>query len=169
VKHTTADRDPRAVARLRELIAEISIAMVTTVTAEGALRSRPMFTQEITDGELWFYTSDESGSAHDLAEEHAVNVSYADPIRSYFVSVTGNAEIVRESDKVHDLWGPAVARFFPKGIDDPHLALMRVRIESAEFWDAPSSRMVPLLGTPASGDADPSHTKIDIRATPTSG
>lgn len=45
--------DPHATAKLRELIEDISIAMIVTVTPEGALRSRPMMTQESDEaGEL---------------------------------------------------------------------------------------------------------------------
>jgi general stress protein 26 len=170
VKKTTAELDPQAAARLRELIADISVAMITTVTPDGALRSRPMFTQEIREGELWFFMSDQSRSAHDLAEEHAVNVSYADPIRGRFVSVTGLADIVRDRDRMRDFWGPAVARFFPLGVDDPHLTLLRVRIDSAEFWDSPSSRMRPIdASAPKNKPVDDGHTQIDIHAARTSG
>jgi general stress protein 26 len=175
VKKTTAERDPKAVHRLRELIADISVAMLTTVTAEGALRSRPMVTQQIREeGELWFFLSDDSGKARDLSEEHAVNVAYADPAKQRYVSVSGNAAIVHDSEMVHDLWKPEYERYFPRGLDDPHLALLCVRIETAEYWDLTAGRMVEIGGRPpeprATGGAngDP-HTRIDIRATPSSG
>jgi general stress protein 26 len=34
------------------------------------------------------------------------------------------------------LWPKWVEVFFPKGIDDPDLVLLRVDIEKAEYWDA---------------------------------
>jgi general stress protein 26 len=175
VKKTTAEHDPQAAQKLRDLIHEIAVAMITTVRPDGALRSRPMFTQEVRDeGELWFFLSDDSDKAHDLAEEQAVNVSYADPTGSRFVSVSGNASIVHDSERVHELWKPELERFFPGGLDDPHLALMCVRIETAEYWDATSGAMVSvsdLPGTNRAAHAAPAgeHTRVDIRRAQTSG
>jgi general stress protein 26 len=174
-KHTTASRDPAAFAKLQDLVEDIDIAMVTTVTPDGALRSRPMATREFTDdGEIWFFTADDSAKVGDVAAEHAVNLSYADPKRQRYVSITGSADLVRDRDRAKDLWHPMVKAWFPQGLDDPHLALFRVRVETAEFWDAATSRMVQLFemtkaaatgATPELGE----HTRVDVRATPASG
>ena len=146
MKTTTAAADPQAFAKLKELVRDLDVAMMTTVTPDGALRSRPMATREFEDpGILWFFTSDDSGKAHDVEEEHAVNLSYADPKKHQYVSITGNASVVRDREKARKLWGPMVKAYFPRGLDDPHLALLSVRIETAEYWDADRSRMVQLL------------------------
>ena len=80
MKTTTQARDPEAFEQLREIVREIDIAMITTVTPDGALHSRPMVTRDFgDDGELWFFTSDDAEMAHDIASEHPVNISYADP------------------------------------------------------------------------------------------
>jgi hypothetical protein len=44
---------------------------------------------------------------------------------------------VSDSKKVEDLWDPSYQRWFPGGPSDPGLALIRVRVERAEYWDAP--------------------------------
>lgn len=167
-KTTTASRDPEAFEKLQDYVRDIETAMVTTVTPDGALRSRPMATREFTDdGEIWFLTSDDSGKAGDLESEHAVNLSYADAKRHHYVSVTGNGTIVHNRDHAKQLWHPRMKSWFPAGLDDPHLALLRVRIETAEYWDASSSKMVQLI--PSSERDGGEHAKIDVRATPASG
>lgn len=139
-----------------------------------------MLTQQAREeGELWFFTSEESEAAHDLAEERAVNVSYADPERNRFVSITGQATLLHDESKLRDLWDPALTRYFPQGLNDSHLTLMRVRVEVAEYWDAPTSKMVSLnlpldkrdAGSRQAGErtAETEHTKVEIRATPASG
>ena len=173
-KTKTAEQDPAAFAKLQDLVRDIDIAMMTSVTPDGALRSRPMATREFTDdGEIWFLTSDNSSKVGDLAEEHAVNLSYADPKDHRYVSVTGNATVIRDRDRAEELWDDDVARWFSGGLDDPHLALVCVRIESAEFWDAKANRMVPLLrgarATEAADSDDGENVKVDIRATPAAG
>lgn len=172
---TTADRRPELFKKLQELVHDIDIAMVTTVAPDGALRSRPMGTREFTaDGEIWFFTADDSAKAGDLAAEHAVNLSYADARKQRFVSVTGNAEVVRDRERARQLWHPLVKAWFPGGLDDPHLALLRVRVETAEYWDTGESRMVQLFEMAraiATGTAPDlgENAKVDVRATRASG
>jgi hypothetical protein len=36
--------------------------------------------------------------------------------------------------------------WFPNGIDDPTMGLLRIEVEKAEYWDSPSSTMVHLVG-----------------------
>jgi general stress protein 26 len=36
--------------------------------------------------------------------------------------------------------------WFPEGLDDPHLCLLKVSVEQAEYWDAPSSKLVEIFG-----------------------
>ena len=45
-----------------------------------------------------------------------------------------------------ELWNPIHKAWFPKGVDDPNLGLLRVDIEKAEYWDPPSSKVVQLIG-----------------------
>ena len=175
MRTTTASSDPRAFAKLKELIHDIDLAMVTTVTVDGTLRSRPMVTRHFDDdGILWFFTLDDSGKAHDVGEEHAVNASYAEPKEHRYVSVTGNATIVHDRDKARKFWDSSLKTYFPRGLDEPHLALLRVAIESAEYWDAAKSSMVQLLAITKSaptGDQPDlgENVRIDVRNARASG
>ena len=136
-----------ALEQLREKIKDIRIAMLTTIDEDGSLRSRPMATQETeSDGELWFFTAAGSAKAGEVERDHRVNLSYADPDDQRYVSVSGTARMVRDRAKAEELWNPILKAWFPKGLDDPELALLRVQSEKAEYWDSPSSKMVQLVG-----------------------
>ncbi len=175
MKTTTSAEDPKAFHKLQDFVREIEVAMMTTVTPDGALHSRPMATAEFDeDGNIWFFTSDDSGMAHDLAAEHAVNISYADARKHHYVSVTGNATVQHDAERAKTLWKTSLKTYFPRALEDPHLALLCVRVESAEYWDAPVGRMVQLFAATKAaptGEAPDvgEHTKVGIRATPASG
>lgn len=174
MKVAQSDSDPAALGKLRRMIEDIHVAMLTTVTPDGALRSRPMATQKVQaqSGELWFLTTEASGKTHDISAEQGVNLTYADPRSNRFVSVTGMADLLHDPAKVSELWRPELEAWLPKGPDDPRLAVVRVRIESAEYWDAPSGGMVSLYSHPGKGPARAeggNPTKVEIRAAPTSG
>jgi len=58
------------------------------------------------------------------------------------VTVAGTAAIVDDRQKIKDLWREDFRGFFPKGSDDPNLALIRVDIENGEYWDEPGNVFV---------------------------
>jgi general stress protein 26 len=141
------DKVQNDVAKLGELIKDIRVAMLTTVDNEGRLHSRPMETQQSEfDGTLWFFTDSESEKVHELERDRHVNLSYAKPDDQRYVSVSGTASTVRDQAKMKELWSPLHKAWFPKGLDDPNIALLRVDVDRAEYWDAPSSATVRLFG-----------------------
>jgi general stress protein 26 len=132
---------------LQKLIKDVETAMLTTVSGEDFLRSRPMITQESDDdGVLWFFTSDHQAKAQELEDDPRVNVSYSNPSAQRYVSVSGLGEVVHDEEKKRKLWKPIYKAWFPDGVDDPHLSLLKVYIEKAEYWDAPASTWVELAG-----------------------
>jgi general stress protein 26 len=141
----TDKKDP--IAHLGELIHGIKVAMMTTVEADGSLRSRPMWTHDTDfDGQLWFFTREHSPKVDEVERDHHVSLAYADPTRDRYVSVSGRARLVLDKEKARELWNPTLKAWFPQGLDDPELALLCVDVTKAEYWDSPNSRMVQLMG-----------------------
>jgi general stress protein 26 len=135
------------VKKLAKLIKGIRVAMLTTEDDDGTLRSRPMETQNTEfDGTLWFFTEAGSHKVHEIDHEHQVNLAYAEPGENRYVSVSGTATLVRDRAKIDELWTPVLKAWFPKGKDDPETALLKVDVTKAEYWDAPSSTIVKLVG-----------------------
>lgn len=121
-----------AIAKVKELIRGIETAMLTTVSDEG-LVSRPMQTQDVEfDGNLWFLTKKDTGKFHELLRNRQVNVAYAG--RS-FVSIRGEAELVEDPGLVKQFWTPAHEAIMETTYDDPNLVLIKVKAETAEYWD----------------------------------
>ena len=135
------------VTHLGELIEGIQVAMMTTVEEDGSLRSRPMWTHDRKfDGELWFFTREHSAKVDAVERDHHVNLSYAEPSKNTFVSVSGRGQLVLDKAKAQELWNPMLKAWFPEGLEDPELALLCVKVEKAEYWDMPNGRMVQLVG-----------------------
>lgn len=136
-----------SVRKLGELIHDVRVAMLTTVEPDGHLRSRPMATQKMDfNGELWFFTPLDSSKVNEVQREQHVNVSYAEPDNQIYVSVSGRAKVSRDRKKMEELWSPINKAWFPKGLDDPNIGLICVDVDRAEYWDAPSGKLVQLVG-----------------------
>lgn len=135
------------VKKLREMIKDIKFAMLTTLEADGTLRSRPMATQAAEfDGELWFFTNADAPKVDEVQQHQQVNVSYAQPNDQKYISVSGTAQLIRDRQKIEELWNPLYKAWFPQGLDDHNLALLQVRVDKAEYWDSPASSVVRLVG-----------------------
>jgi general stress protein 26 len=126
--------------KITEIIKHIKFAMLTTVEPDGSLRSRPMTTQQVDfDGDLWFFTAQDSGKVFETDFHREVSVSFADPEKGKYLSTSGEATLVTDRDKMRELWKPAYKIFFPKGLEDAELALLKVTVRRAEYWDSAST------------------------------
>lgn len=127
--------------KLREMIKDIDFCMLTTIDDKGDPHSRPMSSNGDIDpnGDLWFFTGVSSHKVSEVEKSPKVNVSFADPDNQRYVSVTGAAHLSRDPRKIDELWRPEFKMWFPKGKDDPEIALLQVSLEKGEYWDSPSS------------------------------
>lgn len=131
------------VQKIQELIKDVHIAMLTTVAEDGSLRARPMANPENPfDGVLWFITRNDSGKTDEIRHDSDVLVTYAEPKDGKYISLSGRAAIVRDRELIHNHWTPAAKAWFPDGPDDPAVALIQIKIDSAEYWEANSSKLV---------------------------
>ena len=134
-------------AKLWDLIKDIRFAMFTTRHANGHLHSRPMTTQNSNvdeDSNLWFFMARKGDPVADLTADPTVNVVYADPGDDSYVSVSGTASVVEDAAKKQQLWSKLAEAWFPGGVNDADLALVRVKITHANYWDVTDSKVVQL-------------------------
>ena len=138
---STPQRRADDLQKLRELVKDIDFCMLTTVDEKGDLHSRPMSSNGDIDhkGDIWFFTNASSHKVSEIEKLSKVNVSFADPDKQHYISISGNAQLVRDQHKIEELWRPEFKMWFPEGKDDPDIALLRVSLEKAEYWDSPSS------------------------------
>lgn len=140
------DTRQESIGKLKAMLEDIDFAMLTTI-AGGKLRSRPMSTQEVDEkGNLWFFTSEDTHKVDEIEADDRVLVAYSKPEDNTFVSVFGRAKLVKDRDKIEELWNPIHKAWFPEGVDDPKLCLLKISVEEAEYWDSPNSKLVQIAG-----------------------
>jgi general stress protein 26 len=141
--------------KLRKLVKGARVAMLTTVAADGSLRSRPMAAVKAVLGEdIWFFTRASAPKTGEIRDHDRVNVTFSDEDADRYLSVSGRASIVRDAARIDELWSGRMKAWFPGGKKDPDLALLRVQIEHAEYWDSKQAAMV-VLGPAGGGAARP--------------
>jgi general stress protein 26 len=106
-----------------------------------------MTTLEIDENDsIWFLVGLDSDSSEAVDREENVNLTYSSPKDFKFISITGSASLVLDREKAAQLWNPSYQTWFPKGLDDPNLALLQVKIITAEYWENAHSRPLRVFG-----------------------
>ncbi len=96
------------------------------------------------DGSIYFLTDERSGKIDDLIKNPEAIVTYSDEVKQIYLSLRGHASVIRDKDTIKQHWTAAARGWFPAGPEDPEVALIRVAIDDAEYWDAPHGKVVVL-------------------------
>lgn len=142
--NTPHTSDQASADRVRELIADEKLGMLTTVDEQGKLVSRPMALQRVEDdGTLLFLTDSTTPKADHLARDQRVNVAFQSS--GTWISVSGSGELQQDPALVHELWNAGADAWFPDGPDSPDVAVLHVTPDTAEFWDTPGGRVATVV------------------------
>ena len=153
--------------KLKSLISNGDIAMLCTLT-DTQIHCRPMATSDIDEeGNIWFFTNEYSQKENELESNQTVALCYSNDDKSTYVSINGTAWLVTDPQKMKELFNSMVKTFFPEGLNDPKLALLKIRPKHAEYWDSHSNTMVRfmgILGSALTGERNlrGEHGEIDL-------
>jgi general stress protein 26 len=142
-----SDPEPGSKDRLMTLLKDVGIAMMATRGADGHFHSRPMAKSDLSDpeGALFFLTNDHSGWVKDIARDSETLLTFANESKQLYIALRGETAVITDKGQIKEHWTPSARGWFPKGPDDPEIALLKVTIHDAEYWDAPNGKMVVLL------------------------
>jgi general stress protein 26 len=133
--------------KLWELIKDNRFAMLVHRHNDG-LHAHPLTTQSksLNPGEpLYFFVSRKTEVGQRLRSDGLVCLTYADPGKDRYVSITGRATISEDLARKKALFNALAKAWFPGGAEDPDLELLEVQIESAEYWDVKESKTTQVL------------------------
>lgn len=128
-----------------DLVAEFDTTMLVTQTPQGELRARPMnLAHRDSDNTLYFVTNDEKiGKVNELLANPLVNITMQGEDK--YLSISGQAELIDDRAKIHDIWQSAWKVWFPEGKDDPTLRLIKFTPSTGEYWDITGTKKLGLL------------------------
>lgn len=151
--------------KITDLVSRADSAMLTTMATDGTHVSRPMAVQESEfDGDLWFFTDTDSDKVRQIEANPQVNVSLANEKKNEWTSFSGAAVIVHDRQKIEELWSKPLETWFPDGTDTTGLALLKVEVGSAEYWDADNKAKQVLGMVKAIRKDDPDEFPVENRS-----
>lgn len=119
---------------LHELLESFDTTLFVTRHGDE-LHARPMAVAAVEGTNcLWLVTSIDSQKVVEIRRDPRVSATFQSDDGRY-VALSGSAELVTDRAKIQTLWKERWRAWFPQGKDDPSLALIRVSVDDAEFWD----------------------------------
>jgi general stress protein 26 len=120
-------------AHLKELLTSFDNAMLITHSGEQT-HARPMAVAEVEGTNIvWFVTGNHSPKAEEIRDDSRASATFQSSDK--FVALSGIAQLSSDKAKIEQLWKPSWKAWFPNGKDDPNIALIRLNVTDAEFWD----------------------------------
>ena len=126
---------------LSDKMRDIDFAMLSTRAEGGQIAARPMSNNGDVDydGDSFFFTFEQSHTVQDIQRDPQVGLSFTGakgllgkpPI---FISVEGNAELIRDKAAFEKHWTPDLDKWFEKGINTPNIVLIKVKAKRITYW-----------------------------------
>ena len=151
--------------KLIDLMRDMHVAMFTTRTDEGTLRSVPMARQEVDpSAELWFITARDTEHVRDIQARPHVGLTFSSS--DAWVSIQGTATVDDDEVKLKELWNTFAEAWLPGGPEDGNATLIRVDATGGEYWDTPGNKIASLISfakTKVTGETyDAGHGRADL-------
>jgi general stress protein 26 len=148
--------------KVRSLLKNFRTAMMITSGDGGHPHARPMgFHADAAafDGTLWFFSARNSAKMHEIGLAKPASLTFQNESDHVYLFIEGSAVEVDDRPKMEALYTPLIRTWFPKGLEDPNLTLIRFDAERIAYWDSPGGMLQVLAafakavvtGTPGKG------------------
>jgi len=97
------------------------------------------------DGTIWFFTKESSYKVDEIEESKKVSIAITNESSNNYLMIHGSATLVKDKTKMKELWSSLLKAWFPLGLEDPDMILIKVTPHEVNYWDGSSSKMVVLF------------------------
>jgi len=127
--------------KVQELLETFPIAFMITLV-NGELTARPIGIVGGTskfDGTLWFITDKRSRKVAAIEAGALTTLLFQNDKEGSYLQLAGRASVIDDRAKLEELYTTLQRTWFPKGVDDPDITLVRFDATEANYWDSHDS------------------------------
>jgi general stress protein 26 len=132
-----------ALTKIRELLEHLPITFMVTVHGPE-IAARPIGIvgdHGAFDGSLWFITDRRSRKVEAIQSGATTALLFQNDRDGTYLHLTGHATVVENPQKLRELYTPVQRTWFPDGVEDPHITLLRFDATTANYWDGHASML----------------------------
>jgi general stress protein 26 len=122
---------------------------MVTRDPEQLLHARPLALvgdAKAFEGVLWFFVDERSRKVDETSNGSAVSLLFQNDERSAYLHLVGTGSTARDLEKLKELYSPVIRTWFPDGLDDPNLTLLKFEAASGTYWDNHGGVLAVLFG-----------------------
>ncbi|RPD43624.1 pyridoxamine 5'-phosphate oxidase family protein [Paracnuella aquatica] len=140
-------QNEEALKKFKKIVEDVRICMfITNTRDDDQEHTRPMANVAVDDdGSLWFYTDIRSIKVEEVAADRDVHLTFAHPGKTNYMDVWGKGTVTTDRGLIKEKWSPVVKAYFPGGVDDPNLALLKVTPTDVYYWESETGKMMQFL------------------------
>jgi general stress protein 26 len=130
-----------ALTKLRELVKDFPIAFMVTI-GEGVPTARPIGVvgdHAAFDGSLWFITDKRSRKVQAINAGATTTLLFQNDKDGTYLHLSGQASVIDDRAQLEQLYTTLQRTWFPLGVDDPNITLVRFDVEQGDYWDSHDS------------------------------
>jgi general stress protein 26 len=136
----------KAVEEIRTVAKNAGVCLFGTLLDRAPLTVRPMAVQSVDEfGNIWFLSSRTSHTNRHIAEDPRVQLLFAHPGKSEFMTLQGIATISDDRALREQHWTPIAKTWFNEGVDDPELTVVKVQAMDGYYWDTKHGKLVSFM------------------------
>lgn len=144
--HEASLSGTQAVTEIKKIADAARICLFGTLPDHAPLTVRPMAVQSVDEaGNLWFLSSRVSHTNRHIAEDSRVQLLFANPGKSEYMTLNGVATISDDRALREQHWTPIAKTWFNEGVDDPDLTVVKVEAHDGYYWDTKHGKTVSFL------------------------
>ncbi len=133
------------IAKIHDILKDFETALLITKGVEMPFHARPMAIAQVEPGcDVWFFTGRSSAKAREIENDERVLIVCQNEMNRY-LTLHAAAKLIFDRDKASQLWKESYRTWFPGGVHDPDLVLIRAQAEFAEYWDTAGLQSVRYL------------------------
>lgn len=135
------------VEKLTEMVNDVHVSMlITNKDNNSHPLGNALGLDEIDDdGTIWFFRKASSDNEDEIQENENVSVAIVNQRNRNYLMINGTVSLINDKNKMLEFWNGTMRAWFPKGLDDPDILLIKVSPVHVNFWDSSSSKMVVLF------------------------
>lgn len=128
----------KSLKQLAEIMSDIDICMLTTVTGRGVAKARPMSNNGDVkyNGTSYFFTWKKSKMAQEIQKNNNVTLTFQGSklFQKLFISISGKAKLTTDRAKMDHHWNKDLEIWFKDGLDTPGITMIEVKGTHLEYW-----------------------------------
>jgi len=141
------EENTQSLERFIEMVQGSHICMMLIYGKNGEeLSGRPMGVNKVdANGTMWFFTKRSSQKADVIDDNGKVAIAIVNESNNNYLMIHGESSLSDDRLKMKDLWTPLMKAWFPLGLEEQDMVLIKVVPTEVNYWDSKGGQMVVLF------------------------